>query len=288
MKKNRSKKVWLGAAALAGAACLGTCVWAFQSALGISQYDVTLPQGMEGLDGYRIVQIADLHSAELEQDLEQALEQLQPHLIVMTGDLVNREDRDFAQALSTAALAVRFAPTYFVRGNHEVDNPDYDRLRQGLEEAGVTILEDQSVVLDYRGTSLNLVGVKDVTAHPGSRAQAIQAMAQTAKDLFVDGAYHVLLSHRPSLLEAYEASGADLVFTGHAHGGQVRLPGLGAVFAPDQGLLPQITAGVHAAGQAQVVVSRGLGNGTPFPRLWNAPELVAVTLRAQESLSGNG
>ena len=110
MKKNRSKKVWLGAAALAGAACLGTCVWAFQSALGISQYDVTLPQGMEGLDGYRIVQIADLHSAELEQDLEQALEQLQPHLIVMTGDLVNREDRDFAQALSTAALAVRFAP----------------------------------------------------------------------------------------------------------------------------------------------------------------------------------
>ena len=104
----------------------------------------------------------------------------------------------------------------------------------------------------------------------------------------MDGAYHVLLSHRPSLLEAYEASGADLVFTGHAHGGQVRLPILGAVFAPDQGLLPQITAGVHAAGQTQVVVSRGLGNGTPFPRLWNAPELVAVTLRAQESLPQDG
>lgn len=286
--KKKQKRALFGGAILAGAAFLGTCVWALQSALGVSQYEITLPQGMEGLDGYRIVQIADLHSAKLEQELEQALEQIQPHLIVITGDLVNREDRDFTQALSTAALAVRFAPTYFVRGNHEVDNPDYARLREGLEEAGVTILEDQGVVLDYHGAALNLVGVKDVNAYPGSRTEAIQAMAQTAKDLFVDGTYHVLLSHRPSLLDAYSASGADLVFSGHAHGGQVRLPVIGAVFAPDQGLLPQITAGVHTAGQTQVVVSRGLGNGTPFPRLWNGPELVAVTLRAQESLPGDG
>lgn len=284
----KNKKTLFGAAALAGAALLGTCIWALQSALGVSQYDIALPKGMEGLDGYRIVQIADLHSAKLDKELEQALEQLQPNLIVMTGDLVNREDRDFTQALSTAALAVRFAPTYFVRGNHEVDNPDYARLRQGLEKVGVTILEDEGVVLEYHGASLNLAGMKDVTAYPSSRAQAIEAMAQTAKDLFVEGTYHVLLSHRPSLLEAYEASGADLVFSGHAHGGQVRLLVIGAVFAPDQGLLPQVTAGVHAAGKAQVVVSRGLGNGTPFPRLWNGPELVAVTLRAQESLSGNG
>lgn len=286
--KKKQKRALFGGAILAGAAFLGTCVWALQSALGVSQYEITLPRGMEGLDGYRIVQIADLHSAKLEQELEQALEQIQPHLIVMTGDLVNREDRDFTQALSTAALAVRFAPTYFVRGNHEVDNPDYARLREGLEEAGVTILEDQGVVLDYHGAALNLVGVKDVNAYPGGRTEAIQAMAQTAKDLFEDGTYHVLLSHRPSLLDAYSASGADLVFSGHAHGGQVRLPVIGAVFAPDQGLLPQITAGVHTAGQTQVVVSRGLGNGTPFPRLWNGPELVAVTLRAQESLPGDG
>lgn len=286
--KKKQKRALFGGAILAGAAFLGTCVWALQSALGVSQYEITLPQGMEGLDGYRIVQIADLHSAKLEQELEQALEQIQPHLIVITGDLVNREDRDFTQALSTAALAVRFAPTYFVRGNHEVDNPDYARLREGLEEAGVTILEDQGVVLDYHGAALNLVGVRDVNAYPGGRTEAIQAMAQTAKDLFEDGTYHVLLSHRPSLLDAYSASGADLVFSGHAHGGQVRLPVIGAVFAPDQGLLPQVTAGVHTAGQAQVVVSRGLGNGTPFPRLWNGPELVAVTLRAQESLPGNG
>ena len=103
MKRSHKKRLF-GAAALAGAAFLGTCIWALQSALGVSQYEVALPQGMEGLDGYRIVQIADLHSAKLDQELEQALEQLQPHLIVMTGDLVNREDRDFSQALATACL----------------------------------------------------------------------------------------------------------------------------------------------------------------------------------------
>lgn len=287
MKKKHKRALFSGAV-LAGAAFLGTCVWALQSALGISQYEITLTEGMEGLDGYKIVQIADLHSAKLEKELEEALEQLQPNLIVMTGDLVNREDRDFTQALSTAALAVRFAPTYFVRGNHEVDNPYYARLRQGLEAVGVTILEDEGVVLEYHGACLNLVGVKDVTAHAGSRTEAIEAMGQTAKKQFVKGAYHVLLSHRPSLLETYGACGADLVFSGHAHGGQVRLPIIGAVFAPDQGLWPQVTAGVHTAGQAQVVVSRGLGNGTPFPRLWNGPELVTVTLRAQESLPENG
>lgn len=280
MKNVRKKK--LAGAALAGAAMLGVCVWALQGDMTISRYEITLPEGMEGLDGFRIVQLADLHSADLEAELERALEELRPHIIVITGDLVNREDRDFTRALSTVALAVRYAPTYFVRGNHEVDNPDYPRLRQGLEEAGVIILEDEGVVLDCHGTALNLVGVKDVTAYPGSRAEEIEAMEQMARELFVAGAYHVLLSHRPSLLDTYGACGADLVFSGHAHGGQVRLPVIGAVFAPDQGLWPQVTAGVHAAGQAQVVVSRGLGNGTPFPRLWNGPELAAVTLRAGE------
>lgn len=287
MKNIRRKKLF-GAIILIIAILVGICAWALQSTMVVTQYEISLPEGMEGLDGYRIVQISDLHSADLETEVDQALEQLRPDLIVMTGDLVSRKDQDFTRALSVAAVAVRFAPTYFARGNHEVDNPDYDRLRQGLEEAGVTILEDEGVVLEYHGAALNLVGVKDVSAFSKNRGKAIEAMVQTAKGLFVDGAYHVLLSHRPSLLDAYAACGADLVFSGHAHGGQVRLPLVGPLYAPDEGLFPKVTEGVHTAGHTQVVVSRGLGNGTPFPRLWNGPELVAVTLRAQESLPENG
>ena len=100
------------------------------------------------------------------------------------------------------------------------------------------------------------------------------------QDLSVPGALNVVLSHRPSLMEEYGESGADLVFSGHAHGGQVRMPLIGPLFAPDEGALPDYTAGTYLAGETWVVISRGLGNGTPFPRLWNAPELVVVTMRA--------
>ena len=99
----------------------------------------------------------------------------------------------------------------------------------------------------------------------------------TIRSLCQAGALNVVLSHRPSLMAEYARSGAHLVFSGHAHGGQVRLPLVGPLFAPDEGALPDYTAGMYQAGDTQVVVSRGLGNGTPFPRLWNPPELVVVT-----------
>ena len=123
--------------------------------------------------------------------------------------------------------------------------------------------------------------MKDVNAYPGSRWKATVAMGQTAKELFVDGAYHVLLSHRPSLLETYGACGADLVFSGHAHGGQIRLPFVGGLYAPGQGFLPKLTKGLYGVEDTTLVVSRGLGNSTfPF-RFLNRPEVVALTLRTE-------
>ena len=287
MKKMR-KKAALGAVVCTGAALLGVLAWGLQDTLAVTPYEITLPQGMEGLDGCRIVQISDLHNADLAQTLEPILKELCPDLIVMTGDLVTRRDREFSGALAVARTAAQTAPTYFVQGNHEADNPHYNDLRQELGEAGVTVLENESVILEYHDAVLNLVGVKDISTYAGNRAQQMEAMGQRAGELFEEGTYHVLLSHRPHLLEAYAASGADLVFSGHAHGGQVRLPGLGALIAPDQGLFPQITEGVHTAGRAQVVVSRGLGNHVPVPRLWNAPELVSVTLRAPAEQPAGG
>ena len=284
------EKAWKWAALLlaAGAAAAGGWAWAMQGELTTARYEVPLPVGLEGLDGVKIAQISDVHSADLEGPLRAALEEAAPDLIVMTGDLVNREDRDLSRALSLARMAAETAPAFFAPGNHEVDNPCWPELRDGLEEAGVQVLEDRAVLWSLRGEAVNLMGLWDVTHEPMGRAHAQAALPERIQALCREGALNVLLSHRPSLLETYGACGADLVFSGHAHGGQVRLPVLGAVFAPDQGLWPQVTAGVHTAGQTQVVVSRGLGNGTPFPRLWNGPELVAVTLRAQESLSQNG
>ena len=275
------EKVWKRAALLlaAGAAAAGGCAWAVQGELTTAWYEVPLPAGLEGLDGVKIAQISDVHSADLEGPLRAALEEAAPDLIVMTGDLVNREDRDLSRALSLARMAAETAPAFFAPGNHEVDNPCWPELRDGLEEAGVQVLEDRAVLWSLRGEAVNLMGLWDVTHDPLGWAHAQAALPERVRALRREGALNVLLSHRPSLLEEYGAGGADVVFCGHAHGGQVRLPLAGPVFAPDEGLFPKHTAGVYQAGETRMVVSRGLGNGTPYPRLWNGPELVVVTMK---------
>lgn len=279
---DRHTKRWkAGALALAaGAALCAGAVWALQGELGVTRYELSLPEGLEGLDGLKIAQISDVHSADIQEELQTALREAAPDLIVFTGDLVNREDRDLSCALSLAAMAAQIAPTYYAPGNHEADNPCYPELREGLEEAGITVLENESVQLWYRGARVNIIGLLDLAFHPQGRTAAREELPGLIQDLSVHGALNVVLSHRPSLMEEYGESGADLVFSGHAHGGQVRMPLIGPLFAPDEGALPDYTAGTYLAGETWVVVSRGLGNGTPFPRLWNAPELVVVTMRA--------
>ena len=122
-----------------------------------------------------------------------------------------------------------------------------------------------------------MVGMRDLMFSSQGRELAREQLPQAIRSLCQAGALNVVLSHRSSLMAEYARSGAHLVFSGHAHGGQVRLPLVGLLFAPDEGALPDYTAGMYQAGDTQVVVSRGLGNGTPFPRLWNPPELVVVT-----------
>ena len=279
---DRHTKRWkAGALALAaGAALCAGAVWALQGELGVTRYELSLPEGLEGLDGLKIAQISDVHSADIQGELQTALREAAPDLIVFTGDLVNREDRDLSCALSLAAMAAQITPAYYAPGNHEADNPCYPELREGLEEAGITVLENESVQLWYRGARVNIIGLLDLVFHPQGRPAAREELPGLIQDLSVHGALNVVLSHRPSLMEEYGESGADLVFSGHAHGGQVRMPLIGPLFAPDEGALPDYTAGTYLAGETWVVVSRGLGNGTPFPRLWNAPELVVVTMRA--------
>ena len=279
---DRHTKRWkAGALALAaGAALCAGAVWALQGELGVTRYELSLPEGLEGLDGLKIAQISDVHSADIQGELQTALREAAPDLIVFTGDLVNREDRDLSCALSLAAMAAQIAPAYYAPGNHEADNPCYPELREGLEEAGITVLENESIQLWYRGARVNIIGLLDLAFHPQGRTAAREELPGLIQDLSVHGALNVVLSHRPSLMEEYGESGADLVFSGHAHGGQVRMPLIGPLFAPDEGALPDYTAGTYLAGETWVVVSRGLGNGTPFPRLWNAPELVVVTMRA--------
>ena len=237
--------------------------------------------------GFRIAQISDLHNAEFGKnnaELLKLLSESRPDIIVITGDLIDANHTDAGIALCFAQESVRIAPTYYVAGNHEAASPQYDILKAGLEAAGVIVLEDETVYLERNGETIALLGLADPDfTVKGDMFGEVPAMASTKlKNLIGDeSGYTILLSHRPELFETYARRGIDLVFAGHAHGGQFRLPFIGGMVAPNQGLFPQYDAGLYTDGGTSMVVSRGIGNSIiPF-RFNNRPEIVLVELNAR-------
>lgn len=257
-------------------------LWA-NTALQITEYSVSAGDLPEAFDGFRIVQISDLHNAEFGENNEKLLKMImeaEPDIIVLTGDLVDSNRTDIDIALRFTEEAVMIAPTYYVSGNHESRIGEYETLKTGMEAAGVVILENESVTLEREGESIALMGVMDPAFRTGYLAGDERAtMASQLEELESEG-YTILLSHRPELFDAYVQVGVSLVFSGHAHGGQFRLPFIGGLFAPGQGWFPEYDAGIFTDGDTTMVVSRGLG-ASSFPlRFNNRPEIVIVTLES--------
>ena len=163
-------------------------------------------------------------------------------------------------------------------------NPQYDTLKAGLEAAGVIVLEDETVYLEQSGETIALLGLADPDfTVKGDMFGEVPAMVSTKLRNLIDdeSRYTILLSHRPELFETYGEGGIDLVLSGHAHGGQFRLPFIGGLVAPNQGLFPKYDAGLYTDGGTSMVVSRGIGNSIiPF-RFNNRPEIVLVELSAR-------
>ena len=238
--------------------------------------------------GFGIAQVSDLHNAEFGENnakLLKLLSESKPDIIVITGDFIDASHTDVGIALGFAQESVKIAPTYFVTGNHEASSPQYDTLKSGLEAAGVIVLEDEAVSLERNGESIALMGLADPDfTVKGDMFGEVPAMVSTKLENLNDGeggGYTILLSHRPELFETYVGSGIDLVFAGHAHGGQFRLPLIGGVVAPNQGLFPEYDAGLYTDGSTNMVVSRGIGNSIIPLRFNNRPEIVLVELNAE-------
>ena len=238
--------------------------------------------------GFGIAQVSDLHNAEFGENnakLLKLLSESKPDIIVITGDFIDASHTDVGIALGFAQESVKIAPTYFVTGNHEASSPQYDTLKSGLEAAGVIVLEDEAVSLERNGESIALMGLADPDfTVKGDMFGEVPAMFSTKLENLNDGeggGYTILLSHRPELFETYVGSGIDLVFAGHAHGGQFRLPFIGGVVAPNQGLFPEYDAGLYTDGSTNMVVSRGIGNSIIPLRFNNRPEIVLVELNAE-------
>ena len=249
-------------------------LWA-NTAIEVNEWVIESPQLPPQFDGFRIAQISDLHNAEFGAQNEKLLKLLaesEPELIVITGDMIDSRNTDVETALSFAEMAVEIAPCYYVSGNHESRVDGWVTLRQGLVDAGVIVLDDEKTTLERDGQAITLIGLSD----PDFRQPfADHLRALTASE---EG-YTILLSHRPESFGLYISCGVDLVFSGHAHGGQVRIPFVGGLVAPHQGFFPEYVHGFYEKNKIDILISSGLGSGFAWvPRFNNPPEVVVLTL----------
>ncbi len=235
-------------------------------------------------NGYKILQISDLHNKEFganQNKLLAQIEKLNPDIIVVTGDLIDSKKINLHVAMDLIHGAMEIAPLFYVSGNHEAWSGSYGDLKSRLENSKVIVLDNQKIEVFKNNESIEILGMSD----PSFMESDLQEYAGNAliedllRTLTVDNnKFKILLSHRPELFDLYSKSNIDLVFSGHAHGGQFRLPFIGGLIAPNQGFFPKLTEGIHTRNNTSMVISRGLGNSIIPIRIFNRPELIMVTL----------
>ena len=264
--------------------CLGIWTLWGNIALEVNEYEIVSDRIPEAFAGFRIAQVSDLHNKDFGEGYGQLLtllSEINPDIIVVTGDLIDSRQTDLDVALEFAWQAGKIARVYYVSGNHEARVPEYEDLKTGLVKAGVVILENQKVQITREGESITLMGIDDPSFQEDylfgdSESVARQAIENLKNES--DG-YTILLSHRPELFDLYVDTEMDLVFSGHTHGGQFRLPFIGGLVAPNQGFFPEYDAGQFTEEYTTMIISRGVGNSIIPIRFNNRPEIVLVTLR---------
>ncbi|GIN89288.1 phosphoesterase [Siminovitchia terrae] len=253
--------------------------------LQVSSHDILSNRIPTAFDGLVIVQLSDLQDAEFGKNqvkLAEKVKKLNPDFIFLTGDLIDSNRYDLERSLYLVRKLVGIADVYYVIGNHEVAVNRVEKITSALQALGVVVLSNEAKILERNGEKLVIAGLDDplMESIEASEKTIAKYMDRTLADI-PDQYYRLLLSHRPEVFDVYVNRQVDLIFTGHAHGGQVQIPGIGGLVAPGQGWFPKYTAGVHTKGITTMVVSRGLGNSVVPYRMFNRPEIVVVTLKKE-------
>ncbi|WP_002147834.1 metallophosphoesterase [Bacillus cereus] len=251
--------------------------------ISITEVKITSSKIPSSFKGYKILQISDLHNKKFGDNQDVLIKKVKnsnPDIIVITGDLIDSKSYDAEISMQVIRELVKEYPIYFVTGNHEKWSGKYNSLEKELKKHHVTVLRNEHVIIQKGGHEINLLGIDDPEFNTGDidegsivKDAIVKAKIETQPDR-----YNVLLSHRPEFLEEYAEEKVDLVLSGHAHGGQVRLPFIGGLVAPNQGILPKYTAGLYEQQNTSMIVSRGLGNSIIPQRVFNRPEIVVVQL----------
>lgn len=236
----------------------------------------------------RIVLISDLHNTEFSEKnsrLIKLIAETEPDIICMTGDMLNEDDSETAIVEDLVLQCGKIAPVFFSYGNHEIgyENNFETQLRPLLEKAGAVVLEQEYVDVDVKGQTVRIGGLYGYAMPTQERHDGLEQLF--LEDFQNTNDYKILLCHMPVAWvqwHSMEFWDVDLVLSGHTHGGQVKVPFLGGIFAPDQGWFPDFTDGRLEMSATTLIVTAGLGTEGIVPRINNQPEIVTIELMSVE------
>ena len=249
----------------------------------ISFEDSEIPSAF---DGTKVLHISDLHNKSYGKDnitLIQEIDRISPDYIFLTGDMVSSKDTDFTNFYNLASEIGAKYLCFYILGNHEMDlsNADRNNIYETLESYNITVLDNEMVQLEENGEIINLYGMwynPKYYIEEEFQQENMKKILGDSKD-----AFNILLTHNPDDFEIYVDWGADLIFSGHVHGGMIRLPVVGGVISPNRTLFPEYDAGIYEYNDSNLIVSRGLSSGATGIRIFNQPELVVVTLEKKNN-----
>ncbi|KOM88901.1 UNVERIFIED_ORG: phosphoesterase [Clostridium botulinum] len=258
------------------------CIWQNNS-ITISKFDYVSSKIPDEFNDFTIAHISDLHNKMFGKNqvkLLNKVKSISPDIIVITGDLIDRRKYDLDTAIMFASGAAKIAPIYYVSGNHEAWSGKFSMIKEELTDIGVHIVDDTAFKLSRGNSSIYILGLSDPDFLTSDYMDGTNTnkMKEQLSIWSTNESFKILLSHRPELFDLYYENNMNLIFTGHAHGGQVRIPGIGGLFAPDQGIFPKYTSGRYNKDLSTMFVSRGLGNSICPLRIFNRPEIVEVKL----------
>lgn len=254
----------------------------------IDVYSNNLPRSF---NGYKILHLSDVHNKSFgknQKNLVRKIKNINPDVIFITGDIVDSRRYNEAPSLELVKEIRKFAPIYYVPGNHEMRSGKLSELQKKLEESGAIVLRNENRIIDKNDEKIHIIGVDDPQTSYiyendetvlKNEIEVLSDEIESATKYIAKNSFKVLLSHRPEKFSLYIESDMDVIFSGHTHGGQIRIPFIGAVIAPHQGFFPKYSKGIYNEGDSTMIISGGLGNSLMPIRLFNRPEIVVATLR---------
>jgi predicted MPP superfamily phosphohydrolase len=270
---------------LGGAALLAARLYVDNTLIQVSKYEINSDKIPKEFNKFKIVHLSDFHNYGFRRDnlkMFEIIDEESPDIIVMTGDMVNKYDKDFEKFLSLAETLSKKYKIYYIVGNHEIrlKKEDLEYILNKLKGFGIKILKDEKITIARKSAHINLYGLHiplsyyKIINRPNNVGKVINKVLKQCKE----EEFNILLAHNPLFFEEYSKYNVDLTLSGHVHGGMIRLPIVGAILSPERKFFPKYSGGIYEINSKKLVVSRGLGHSKRGMRFLNKRDLVSITL----------